>query len=464
MDRILIKNLTNYISQEVLICGFIHVRRDQGKMVFFDIRDLSGTVQGVVLNFNIPIEEVKEIKEEFNVLIKGRVNKRPERNINPNVQNGDIELEILSMEVLNTSEVLPFPIHEDTREVNEPLRLKYRYLDLRNSRLAKNIKNRFKVQNFIRNYLAKEDFTEIETPLLSAPTPEGSRSYVVPSRIYKNKFYSLPQSPQQYKQLLMVSGFEKYFQIARCMRDEDTRGDRQPEFTQLDMEMSYVTEKDVMKINEDLMIQMIKEIYPNKKIQQIPFPVITYKEAMEKYNSDKPDIREDKNDPNLLAFCWVVDFPMFEKADEENVDGASEWTFTHNPFSKPKDISLEDFKNKRNIGDILTTQYDLALNGYEVAGGSIRNHQPEMLKTTFEIMGYSEERIIKNFGHILEAFSFGAPPHGGIAWGFDRVMMILENEPNIREVIPFAKTGDGKDLLMDSPSEISDKQHKELGI
>jgi len=219
-----------------------------------------------------------------------------------------------------------------------------------------------------------------------------------------------------------------------------------------------------MKINEDLMIQLIKEIYPNKKIQQIPFPVITYKEAMEKYNSDKPDIREDKNDPNLLAFCWIVDFPMFEKADEDNVDGVSEWTFTHNPFSKPKETSLEDFKNKRNIGDILTTQYDLALNGYEVAGGSIRNHQPEMLKATFEIMGYSEERIKKNFGHILEAFSFGAPPHGGIAWGFDRVMMLLENEPNIREVIPFAKTGDGKDLLMDSPSDISDKQHKELGV
>ena len=212
------------------------------------------------------------------------------------------------------------------------------------------------------------------------------------------------------------------------------------------------------------MFNMIKEIYPEKRIQQVPFPIYNYKEVMEKYNSDKPDLREDKSDPNLLAFCWVIDFPMFEKSGDDNIDGTGEWTFTHNPFSKPKDESINDFINKINIEEILTTQYDLVLNGYEAAGGSIRNHRPEDLKTTFEIMGYNDERIEKNFGHMLKALSFGAPPHGGIAWGFDRVMMILENEPNIREVIAFPKTGDGKDLLMDSPNEVSEKQHKELGI
>jgi aspartyl-tRNA synthetase len=464
MERILIKNLSQKINQDVSISGFIHVRRDQGKMVFFEIRDYSGVIQAVVLNQNLSIETVKDIKEESSVKVLGKVNKRPERNINPNVINGDIELEIKSMELLNDCLTPPFPIHEDTREINEAIRFEYKYLDLRNSRLAKNIRNRSKVQNFIRNYLNKQDFIEIETPLLSAPTPEGSRSYVVPSRLYKGKFYSLPQSPQQYKQLLMVAGFEKYFQFARCMRDEDTRGDRQPEFTQLDMEISFISQQEIMKINEELMINMIKEIYPEKRIQQVPFPIYNYKEVMEKYNSDKPDLREDKSDPNLLAFCWVIDFPMFEKSGDDNIDGTGEWTFTHNPFSKPKDESINDFINKINIEEILTTQYDLVLNGYEAAGGSIRNHRPEDLKTTFEIMGYNDERIEKNFGHMLKALSFGAPPHGGIAWGFDRVMMILENEPNIREVIAFPKTGDGKDLLMDSPNEVSEKQHKELGI
>lgn len=464
MNRILIKQLSSYIGQEVLISGFINVRRDQGKMVFFEIRDFTGIVQGVVLGSNLSIDSVKEIRDEFNVSVIGKVSKRPEKNINLNVVNGDIELEILEITVLNSTAVPPFPIHADTRDINESLRLKYRYLDLRNSRLVKNLKNRFKIQNFVRNYLAQQDFLEIETPLLSAPTPEGSRSYVVPSRIYQGKFYSLPQSPQQYKQLLMVAGFEKYFQFAKCMRDEDTRGDRQPEFTQLDMELSYVSEEDVISLNEKLMIEMIQTLYPEKRIQQIPFPRISYKDCMQKYNSDKPDLREDKSDPNLLAFCWVVDFPMFEKTSDDNVDGTGDWTFTHNPFSKPKDKHLDDFLSSQNIADILTTQYDLVLNGYEAAGGSIRNHQPVLLKKTFEIMGYSEERIQENFGHILEALSYGAPPHGGIAWGFDRVLMILENEPNIREVIPFPKTGDGRDPLMDAPRDISFKQHQELGI
>lgn len=463
-NRIYIKDLAEKVGEEVVIKGWVNVRRDQGKMIFLDFRDVTGIVQGVILPGSEAMETGKILREEFVVEVKGKVNPRPERNIKEGVLNGNIELEILNIEVLNESMTPPFPIDGDTRVVDESVRLKYRYLDLRNERLKKNIINRFKVQNHVRNLLAADNFTEIETPLLSAPTPEGSRSFVVPSRLSKGSFYSLPQSPQQYKQLLMVGGFEKYFQFARCMRDEDTRGDRQPEFTQLDMEMSFVTEEDVMQLNEKLLIDVVEKFYPEKRIQQIPFPRMSYKEAMEKYGNDRPDIREDKEDENLLAFLWVVDFPMFEKTGEENFDGTGEWTYTHNPFSKPKDAHFEQFMNAENVGEILTSQYDITLNGFEIGGGSIRNHKPEALKKTFEIMGYDDERIEKNFGHFLEALKFGAPPHGGIAWGFDRLMMILENEPNIRETIAFAKTGDGKDLLMDAPSDISKKQKGELGL
>lgn len=463
-DRICINKLSEEKYKTVTIYGWVHVCRDQGKMIFLDFRDASGIVQGVILPNSKAMDVGKTLREEFVVEVTGTVNERPEKNIKSGVLNGDIELEILNINILNESVTLPFPIDGDTREVNESTRLMHRYLDLRSDRMHKNIANRFRVQNFIRNYLEKEGFLEIETPLLSAPTPEGSRSYVVPSRVYKGSFYSLPQSPQQYKQLLMVGGFEKYFQFARCLRDEDTRGDRQPEFTQLDMEMSFVTEEDIIQLNEKMLISLVKKQYPEKRIQNVPFPRMSYKEAMEKYGNDRPDMREDKTDANLLAFLWVVDFPMFEKTGEDNVDGTGEWTFTHNPFSKPKDSDFEKFMHKENIGEILTTQYDITLNGLEIGGGSIRNHTSSALRTTFEIMGYSNEKIENNFGHMLKALEFGAPPHGGIAWGFDRLMMILEQEPNIREVIAFAKTGDGKDLMMNAPAKISDKQRNELGI
>lgn len=463
-ERIYIKDLNNFIGKEITISGWVDVRRDQGKMIFLDFRDVTGIVQGVILPNSEAMLTGKLLREEFVVKVIGKVNERPEKNRKEGILNGNIELEILNIEILNESTALPFPIGGDTREINEAVRLKYRYLDLRNNRMHKNIAHRFQVQNYVRKYLEEIGFFEIETPLLSAPTPEGSRSYVVPSRVWQGNFYSLPQSPQQYKQLLMVAGFEKYFQFARCMRDEDTRGDRQPEFTQLDMEMSFVEEEDVIQLNEKLLISIIQKYYPHKKIQQIPFPRISYKEAMEKYGNDRPDIREDKTDENLLAFLWVVDFPMFEKTSDDNVDGTGEWTFTHNPFSKPRENDFEKFMNKEDIENILTTQYDITLNGFEVGGGSIRNHKSKALKNTFEIMGYDEERINNNFGHMLEALDFGAPPHGGIAWGLDRLIMILENEPNIREVIPFAKTGDGKDLMMNAPCNISDKQKKELGL
>lgn len=458
-SRTLISELAKMAGKEVVVKGWVDVRRDQGKLIFIDFRDATGKVQMVALpSHKEAHEEASRVRPEWVLEVSAKVNERPAKNVNPSEPNGTVELEILGIKVLNESVTPPIDVRGDGRDISEDVRLKYRYLDLRRPRLQNTIRMRHEVELFCRNFLSNERFVEIETPLLSKSTPEGSRDYLVPSRLEQGKFYALPQSPQQYKQLLMVSGFERYFQFARCMRDEDTRGDRQPEFTQLDMEMSFVEREDVMAVNEKLLIELVKTLYPNKKIQQIPFPRMSYAEAMEKYGSDKPDIRRDKNDPDLLAFCWVIDFPFFEKTDTGG------WTFTHNPFSAPKPEHMELLMNKERVGEILTTQYDVALNGFEIGGGSIRNHTPASLKKVFEIMGHSPEAISANFGHMLEALSFGAPPHGGIAWGLDRLMAILQNEPNIREVIAFAKTGEGKDLMMSAPSTASPEQLIELGI
>ena len=466
MNRTYIKDLKDFLGKEVLISGWVNVRRDQGKLVFMDMRDMTGLVQCVVLpNHEEAMDSVKDVRTEWVLKINGIVNKRPDRNIKEGVLNGDIELEITNIEVLNEAETPNFDLTTDGRDIGEDNRLKYRYLDLRRPRMQKNIRSRHNVSKFIRDFLDKENFIEIETPILTKSTPEGARDYVVPARLYTGSFYALPQSPQQYKRLLMAGGMERYFQIARCMRDEDTRGDRQPEFTQLDMEMSFVEREDVMNVNEKLLIEIVKNLYPEKKIQQIPFPRISYKEAMEKYGNDRPDIREDKNDPNLLAFCWVIDFPFFERTDSsDNPNTEGEWTFTHNPFSAPIREHREWLMENKNIGEILTSQYDIILNGYEIGGGSIRNHEAKALRKVLNIIGHKDEDIDKNFGHMLHAFRTGTPPHGGIAWGFDRFIMLLENEPNIREVIAFPKTGEGKDLMMDSPTQISEKQLKELHI
>ncbi|MBI5139384.1 aspartate--tRNA ligase [Candidatus Nomurabacteria bacterium] len=465
-NRVYIKDLKDHVGKEVTVAGWVDVRRDQGKMVFFDMRDMTGLVQCVALPSRVEvIEKAKEIRPEWVLKIEGIVNKRPEKNVKAGVLNGEVELEVTGIEILNKAETTPFQINENSIGINEDIRMKYKYLDLRTERMQKNIRMRHRIIKFIRDFLDKENFTEVETPILTKSTPEGARDYIVPSRLWQGKFYALPQSPQQYKQLLMAGGIERYFQIAKCMRDEDTRGDRQPEFTQLDLEMSFVEREDVMAINEQLIINIVKNLYPEKEIQEVPFPRITYKEAMEKYGIDRPDLRKDKNNPNLLAFCWVIDFPFFERTDKsDNPQAEGEWTFTHNPFSRPKNEDMEKLLNKKDIGGILTTQYDVVLNGFEIGGGSIRNHEFEALQKVFEIMGHKIEDIEINFGHMLHAFKTGTPPHGGIAWGLDRFVMLLQGEPNIREVIAFPKTGEGKDLMMGSPAPISEKQLKELGI
>jgi len=459
MSRVYIKDLKDHKGKEVSISGWVDVRRDHGKLIFIDLRDMSGKVQMVVLpNHKEAQEKAGDLRSEWVIEVKGMVNERPEKMVNKDELNGDIEIEVLDISVLNKSETPPIDVTTDGSDTGEETRLKYRYLDLRRERMQKNIRIRHKVVKFIRDYLDKEGFIEIETPILTKSTPEGARDYVVPSRVEKGKFYALPQSPQQYKQLLMVAGMEKYFQIARCFRDEDTRADRQPEFTQMDLEMSFASEEEIMQLNENMLIETVKTLMPEKKIQEIPFPRITYKEAMEKYGSDRPDLRKDKEDRDLLAFCWVVDFPFFERTEGNG------WTYTHNPFSAPKKEQIDDFMNKKNIENILAAQYDICLNGFEIGGGSLRSHDPLVLKKAFEIMGYNEERIEQNFGHMLKALSFGAPPHGGIAWGLDRLLSVLQNEESIRDVIPFAKTGEGRDLMIEAPSEITPAQTAELGI
>jgi aspartyl-tRNA synthetase len=459
MKREFINDIVGKVGSEVVVSGWVHARRDMGKIIFIDLRDRSGLLQVVFLPSDKELlVKANALRPEFVVSIRGMVNQRPEKMRNPKLPTGSIEMVAASLDILNEAKTPPFELDKDTIGVNEELRLKYRYLDLRTARMQKNMILRDRLTSQFRDFLHRNGFVEIETPCLTKGTPEGSREYIVPSRLHTGKFYVLPQSPQQFKQLLMVAGLERYFQVARCFRDEDQRGDRQPEFTQIDLEMSFVEQEDVMRLIEDLALDVVRTTTPDKKITQTPFPRLTYAEAIAKYGSDKPDLRVNKDDPNELSFCWVVDFPFFEKAD----DGG--WTFTHNPFSAPQPQYRDQLMNKTDIGGILTTQYDLVLNGYEVAGGSIRNHRSEALRKVFEIMGLGEDQISTRFGHMLEAFEYGAPPHGGLAFGFDRFVMLLAGEPNIREIIAIPKTGDARDLMMGAPSDLPAAQLKEAHI
>ena len=462
--RILNKEAVSRIGEEVELKGWVHARRDHGKLVFIDLRDRSGLIQ-LVFTPGIPdYDKAQSLRLEWVIGVKGTVAARPETMVNPEIETGRIEIQVKELEVISEAKTPPFEIDTDGRDISEDTRMKYRYLDLRRKRMADNMRNRNKIIRYMREYLAKKDFVEIETPIISKSTPEGARDYLVPSRVYPGKFYALPQSPQQYKQLLMVAGFERYFQIARCFRDEDSRGDRQPEFTQLDIEMSFVDEKEVMALAEELYLGLVADLYPKKKVKlgsDGRVPVMTYKEAMEKYGSDKPDIRDNKNDPDELAFLFVVDFPAFEWKETEK-----RWDAVHHPFTQPKVKDVAEFKEMfaKDPAAIPAKQYDFVLNGYEIGGGSIRIHDPELLEAVFEAMGNDPEIVRERFGHMLEAFRYGVPPHGGIAPGIDRFVMIMQNEPNIREVIAFPKTGDGRDLMMDAPSEVDKSQLDELGF
>lgn len=455
--RILIKETPNRTEEVVTIKGWVHTRRDHGKIVFLDIRDMSGLVQVVVVPGSAAYEKIKNIRPEWVISLTGLVKKRPEKLINKNLITGSIEMEAQDLEVLNEAKTPPFEIDKDTLGVDEELRLKYRYLDLRSTRMEKNITFRHNVIKFIREYLYEKDFREIETPYLTKSTPEGAREYIVPSRIYPGEFYVLPQSPQQFKQLLMVAGIERYFQIARCFRDEDQRGDRQPEFTQLDLEMSFVEQDDILDLIEDMMIKMVEKLCPEKKISKKPFAKISYKECMEKYGTDKPDLRENKNDKNELAFMWLVDVPLFKYSKSEK-----KLVSSHHPFTMPNkdDIGKLDTKPE----EVRSYSYDLVLNGFEIASGSIRIHKRDIQDKIFDMLSVSEEEKKRRFGHMLEAFEYGAPPHGGIAPGIDRICAILAGEDVIREVMAFPKTGDARDVMMGAPSQITEQQLKDVHI
>ncbi len=460
MKRTLNVDTINCPGEKVKICGWVNSVRSHGKIFFIDLRDRSGIIQTVFTPDNKETYGiVKNVRPEWVISIEGTIINRPKGMVNPNIETGKVELQAENIEVFSEAETIPFAIDTSGYELSEEKRLKYRYIDLRRSRLIKNLETRQKVLQCSRDFLQKQGFLEIETPLLTKSTPEGARDFLVPSRLHPGEFYALPQSPQQYKQLLMVAGVEKYFQIVRCLRDEDQRGDRQTEFTQLDIEMSFVQQEDVLQLVEKLFIEIIEKILPEKRIVFKPFKRITYDEAMKKYKTDKPDLRKNKDNPDELAFLWVIDFPMFEYKK-----GDKRWGAVHHPFTaiNPKDLGK---LNSGKMGEVKALQYDLVLNGNEIAGGSIRNHDPKLLSKIFELLGHSKEEVQSRFKHILEAFKYGVPPHGGIASGIDRFLAILAREQNIREVMAFPKTGDGRDLMIGAPSGgIDEKQLKELHI
>jgi len=570
-----------HAGQQVTLAGWVHRWRDQGGLVFLDLRDRWGITQVKVDQQTAPNAHAvaKEARSEWVIQVTGTVILRPDGMQNPDLPTGDIELAVSELKVLNRAKTPPFYINKDEK-VEEALRMRYRYLDLRRPAMQSNLVLRHNVIRFIRSYLSERGFVEIETPILFKTTPEGARDYLVPSRVHPGKFYALPQSPQQLKQLLMVAGYERYFQIARCFRDEDQRGDRQPEFTQLDLEMSFVEREDVMDLIEGMMTQLVEEVTGCELVTR-PFPRLSHAEALARYGTDKPDLRYgleivdlsdiagqtefrvfaevvaagnpvraicvpgcgsysrkqlgeleeiakaagakglawmaleesgevrspigkffsedqlkavvertgaapgdlilfaadtqpvvcavldvlrremaarlDLADPNKIAFCWVVDFPLFEWNPDEN-----RWDPSHHLFTAPmwEDLHLLDSEP----GKVRGQQYDLACNGYEIAGGSIRIHDRAVQEKIFGLIGLDVAVAQERFGHMLEAFEFGTPPHGGIAPGIDRLVMLLAGEPNIREVIAFPKTQQAADLMAGAPSEPDPKQLEELHI
>ncbi|HMQ32065.1 MAG TPA: aspartate--tRNA ligase [Chloroflexaceae bacterium] len=570
-----------HVGQEITLSGWVHRRRDHGELIFIDLRDRYGITQVVFDSATAAAHDVAEsARSEFVLQVRGRVRPRPPEAVNPNLATGGVEVVALAAEVLNPARTTPIYIAQEGGE-DETIRLKYRYLDLRRERMQKNLVLRHRVIKFMRDFLDQEGFLEIETPILIKSTPEGARDYLVPSRVHPGKFYALPQSPQQLKQLLMVAGYDRYFQIARCFRDEDLRADRQPEFTQLDMELSFVDQEDVLELLERLFTELCRAVVPHKKLVT-PFRRLTYAEAMERYGSDKPDLRYDlelvslgdllgntpfqvfrgalqsggqvkglrapgcggysrkqideltdlaraggarglawaalpadggdvrssfgKNlgegelqaivermggqpgdlllvvadqpavvaatldklrreiadrlklaDPDLLHWSWVVDFPLVEWNPAEE-----RWDAVHHPFTAPQDADLPLMDS--DPGKVRAKAYDLVLNGYEVGGGSIRIHRRDVQQKLFDLLGISRETAQAQFGHMLEAFEYGAPPHGGIAPGIDRIVMLLADETSIREVMAFPKTQQAADLMTAAPSSVDERQLKELHI
>jgi len=454
VKRDLASDTIKKVGKKVTLYGFINTRRDHGKIIFLDLRDASGMVQVVATpKAEAAYTVATRLGAEDVIKVVGSINRRPKENVNKEIPTGEIEVSAQEIELINKAAALPIPIEGEGYDIEEAIRFKSRYIDLRRSRLQKNLKLRHKITKLIREFLDKKGFVEIETPYLSKTTPEGARDFLVPSRLQKGAFYALAQSPQQYKQLLMIAGFERYYQIARAFRDEDLRADRQFEHTQIDVEMAHVEREDVMSLVEEMIIFVVEK--SGQKIDKKPFPVLTYKEAKDKYDTDRPNLARDKD---KLHFLWIKDFPLFEKTE------GGGYTFSHNPFASPKQQDVEALAKRKDLDKLQSLQYDLVCNGEEIGGGSIRITNPEIQRQIFWVMGYSDFQIEEQFGHLLSAYEYGAPFHGGIALGLDRLVALIAGEDNIREVIAFPVTSSGQTSVMNAPSKADSGQLKELGL
>ena len=447
-------------KQEVVLCGWVSSIRKAGKnIMFIDLRDRYGITQVIILKDLIEkLDFLESIKPEYVIKVKGEVQVKPKAN--PNLKTGEIEILTKDVEILNTcKDTLPVEVTGKLL-ANEETRLKHRYLDLRREEMLSNFVFKQKIISSIRKFLDTQDFLDVDTPMLCRSTPEGARDYIVPSRMNPGTFYSLPQSPQVYKQTLMVSGFDKYYQIAKCLRDEDLRGDRQPEFTQLDLEMSFITKEDIQELFEKMLKQMFKEVLDVDL--KIPFKHISYKESMEKYKTDKPDLREDKSNKKEFAFVWVDNFPLFEMNENEN-----RVVSAHHPFTQATEESwerLDSCKTNEDYLSLFSESFDLVLNGVELGSGGMRIHDSLRQKKILNILGLTDEDAKEKFGFLLDAFKFGCPPHGGFAIGLDRLLMILKGKDSIKDFIAFPKTKSGVSLMENSPNTVSDKQLKEVFI